>query len=222
MSERRTGPSEMSTRAEDEPIRVGRDVYVPDGTKLGTIATVYGPAGTSDETWIAVDAGISDGPYIVPCDGAGLFSEGLQVRHPVEEVQASPHVSTGDELTDGQLAELSDYYHLTRRTSLNPGSAEADDMPSRQPRKDTESVSRDGTTEAAAGAAGDGADAAPTDAGEVDDAGTDIGDGPRPAGTVTVSGADADVALGESDRLHAARSDARAAAGYQDTPGTDH
>jgi len=58
---------------------------------------------------------------MVPCDGAELFSEGLQVRHTVEEVQASPHVSAGDDLTDGQLADLSDYYPPHATHVVEPG-----------------------------------------------------------------------------------------------------
>lgn len=204
----------MSTEAEDDPIRVGRDVYVPDGTRLGTISKVYGPVGNSDETWVAVDAGISDGPYVVPCDGAGLFSEGLQVRHTIEEVQASPHVSAEDELTDTALAELSGYYDLTRRTSLNPGSPEADDSPSQQPHRGGQPATVDETTAAV--------DSGPADVGtDRSDAESESGDSPRAPGTVTVSGAGTDVDVNESDRLHASRADARAAAGYPDGATTD-
>jgi hypothetical protein len=201
----------MSTTA-DEPIREGRDVYAPDGTKLGTISKVYPPAGASDETWIAVDAGVADGPYFVPSDGAGTFSEGLQVRHSTEDVQGSPRITVGDDLTDAQIAELSEYYGVMERTSLVPGAPKADGFPvghARTARRTT------------AGGRDSGADTGTP----VADTGTDVGEAPdrlREPGTVTVSGADGDVDIDESERLRASRAAARAAAGHPADPGADH
>lgn len=196
-----------STAAADEPIRVGREVYATDGTKLGTIATVYPPAGNSDETWIAVDAGVSDGAYLVPCDGAGLFSEGLQVNRSVEEVQGSPHVVVRDELSDAALAELGDYYGLAQRTSLIPGASQADEMPAGQSAPQRPPVQ---------------SHSVPVGSRSTDDRTDDHTDSvdrqPSP-GAVTVSGADGDVDLAESDELRTSRAEAREAAGYDDGTG---
>jgi hypothetical protein len=198
----------MSTTSADEPIRAGRDVYAADGTKLGVITKVYPPVGASDESWIAVDADDADGPFLVPSDGAATSSEGLQVPHTVDEVHASPRLTLGDDLTDEQLAEVSEYYGVTARTSLVPGAPRTDETP---------------VTHGTADAGSADSRSAPADGEPRSADGPDHGrdsthtvDGQQEPGTVTISGADGDVEVDESDALRAARAEARAAAGYDD------
>jgi len=115
------------TEAEDSPFGVGRDVYAPDGSKLGTIAGVYDDATSASHgaRWLAVDAGVSDGPYLVPTTGAGLFSEGLQVRCSVEQMQSSPRVDPRNGLVDDDLDILRRHYAsmIGDASPTNPGPA---------------------------------------------------------------------------------------------------
>jgi hypothetical protein len=203
----------MSTTSADGPFSVGRDVYAADGAKLGVITKVYPPAGASDESWVAVDAGVADGPFLVPSDGAATSSEGLQVPHTVDAVHASPHITIGDDLTDGDVAALSEYYGVTARTSLVPDAARVDGTPV------THGAADAGSAESGSAEAGSGlADGEPRSADGPDHGreSTHTVDGHQEPGTVTISGADGDVEIDESDALRAARAAARAAAGYDD------
>src|SRR3954453_20549099 len=94
-----------------DPFASGRDVYVPDGTKLGTIVGRYAEANDlGAPRWIAVDGGVSDGPYLVPTSGAGSFSEGLMVRYSIEQIQTAPSVATFDGLSGAQMQPSYEHY----------------------------------------------------------------------------------------------------------------
>ena len=95
----------------------GRTLTDRNGDKIGTIDSLYVDNQTDKPEWVLVNSGLfGSKASFVPLAGASLRGDDLMANVEVEQVKDSPKMSSGDELSEQEEAELFRHYGIEYTT----------------------------------------------------------------------------------------------------------
>jgi uncharacterized protein (TIGR02271 family) len=95
----------------------GRTLTDRNGDEIGTIESLYVDHQTDKPEWALVNSGLfGSKASFVPLAGASLRGEDLMADVEVQQVKDSPKMSSGDELSEQQEAELFRHYGIEYTT----------------------------------------------------------------------------------------------------------
>lgn len=105
----------------------GRDVYGPDGEKIGSIKEIYEDGETRRAEWALVSSGLFGmRSHFVPLAGATPTGEDVQVNATKDQVAAAPSIEGDGELSEAEERTLFEHYGVPY---TNEGSVTAEDGP---------------------------------------------------------------------------------------------
>jgi uncharacterized protein (TIGR02271 family) len=99
---------------------VGRPVTAADGEPVGRVSTVYTDPATGALTWAAVDVGTGTSA-LVPLDRATADGQGLRVAYAAGQVRTAPAFAPGADLSQQDVARLSEHYAPPPAAAAEPG-----------------------------------------------------------------------------------------------------
>ncbi len=92
---------------------IGRTAYGPDGSKIGSVGTVYLDNATGAPAWVTVRTGLfGTKASFVPLEGAELAEDGLRLPYDKDRVKGAPNLDADQELSPDEEYELYSYYGL--------------------------------------------------------------------------------------------------------------
>lgn len=111
---------------EDDQITqvAGREVYGPDGDKIGKAGRVFVDDQTGRPKWVSVETGLfGSHDTFIPVEGATFDGGRLTVPYAKEQVKGAPALGDGDHLSPDDEAVLERYYQGQGRGSAGLGEA---------------------------------------------------------------------------------------------------
>lgn len=116
---------------------VDNTVVDPNGSKIGTVGTVYLTESTQQPEWVTVRTGMfGHKESFVPLDGANVDSDGLHVQVAKDQVSGAPRIDADGRLSQQDSVELYRYYGLPMPRSsaeMDPAGTDPTGTPAGRP-----------------------------------------------------------------------------------------
>jgi uncharacterized protein (TIGR02271 family) len=118
-----TGANRTATH-QDLTSLIGHHVYDAEGSKLGTIGSIYKSDATGAPEWVTVKTGLfGTKESFVPLNGAEADDKGLHVTVSKDIVRDAPRIDEDGHLSDAETAALYRHYGLTPAAARGGGQA---------------------------------------------------------------------------------------------------
>ena len=105
---------------EDFSAWTGRDVFAPDGERLGAVELIFLDEATDVPEWVLVRLDDEAVAAFVPLAGASVEERAIRVDQDRERVAASPRLEVEDTLTVTECRRLYDHYGLAHSQEESP------------------------------------------------------------------------------------------------------
>ncbi len=101
---------------------IGGTAYSSDGSKIGSIGTVYLDNASGEPAWVTVKTGLfGSNESFVPLEQAEQTGDGIRVPYDKDRVKNAPNIETDRELSEQEEDQLYSYYGLGGGTTTGTG-----------------------------------------------------------------------------------------------------
>lgn len=98
----------------------GRDVFTPDGERLGVVELIFLDEATEAPEWVLVALDDADASALVPLAGASVEEQSIRVEQDRERIAAAPRLEVEDTITVAECRRLYEHYGLAYSQEESP------------------------------------------------------------------------------------------------------